>query len=454
MNNLKAGFARVNVTPMMGIPINGYFIDRLADGVLDELEINALALEAGGKRVILLSIDSCSISTYIQDEFRAHISAVTGLPVEAIYIHATHSHTTPYADPKHGRLPAGTAEIVEEYRQFLLRRFADAAKMAIDDLKPAQMGIGVGCAPNVAFVRRFRMKDGSIKTNPGVHNPDIVAPVGEVDERVNVLRFDREGADSIALLNVGNHPDTVGGCKISADWPGFARRSLEKAINGVKCIFFNGAQGDVNHVNVHPTKGDFNDMSVDFDDVSRGYGHARHMGRVVAAAAMQVWDKVCYTDVDSIKCINRTVGVPSNMPDPQDMPLAHEYASLHNAGRDSDIPYSGMMLTTVVAEALRMVRLEHGPESFPMTFSAISLGNVAFFGIPGEPFNGIGRSVKESEGWDMVLPTCLTNGSEGYFPMKDAYDEGGYEARSSNFKSGVAELIIEIGKEMLGELKS
>ena len=38
MNNLQAGFARVNVTPMMGICINGYFKDRIADGVLDELE--------------------------------------------------------------------------------------------------------------------------------------------------------------------------------------------------------------------------------------------------------------------------------------------------------------------------------------------------------------------------------------------------------------------------------
>ena len=453
MNNLKAGFARVNVTPMMGIPINGYFIDRLADGVLDELEINALAIEAGEKKAVLLAIDSCSIATYVLNEYRSLISKATGLPCEAIYIHTTHSHTTPYADPKHPRLPKGTEDLVEEYKCFLSRRFTDAASMAIADLKDAKMGIGVGSAPNVAFVRRYRMKDGSIKTNPGVHNPDIVAPIGEVDERVNVIRFDREGGDSIALLNVGNHPDTVGGCKISADWPGFARHSLEKAIDGVKCIFFNGAQGDVNHVNVHPTKGDFNDMFVDFDDVSRGYGHARHMGRVVAAAAMQAWDKVTYTDVDSITYINKTVNVPSNMPDPKDLPLAHKYADLHVAGKDCDIPYSGMMLTTVVAEALRMVRLENGPDSFPMTFSALSIGNVAFFGVPGEPFNGIGRAVKESEGWDMVLPTCLTNGSEGYFPMKDAYDEGGYEARSSNFKSGVAELIIEIGRDMLAELK-
>lgn len=453
MNDLKAGFSRVNVTPMMGIPINGYFIDRLANGVLDELEINTLALSCGKDIVILASIDSCSIATYILDEYRALISAATGLPREAVYIHTTHSHTTPYADPKHPRLPKGTEGLVEEYKTFLGHRFTDAAQAAIADLKTAKMGIGIGIAPNVAFVRRYRMKDGSLKTNPGVNNPDILYPVGDVDERVNVLRFDRDGADSIALLNVGNHPDTVGGCRISADWPGFARRSLERAIENVKCIFFNGAQGDVNHVNVHPTKGDFNDMFVDFDDVSRGYGHARHIGRVVAGAAMQVWDKVNYVDVDSIRYANRTVNVPSNMPEAKDMPLAHLYAKLHTEGKDAEIPYTGMMLTTVVAEALRMVRLENGPDSFPMTFSSLAIGSVAFFGVPGEPFNGIGRAVKESEGWDMVLPTCLTNGSEGYFPMKDAYDEGGYEARSSNFKSGVAELIIQIGKDMLEKLK-
>ena len=452
MNTLKAGFARVNVTPALGTPINGYFIDRISNGVLDELEINALALSAGGDSAILLSLDSCSVATYILNEYREQISAATGLSLDAIYIHTTHSHTTPYADPKHPRLPNGTEELVEEYKKFLSHRFIDVSKMAIADMKDAKMGFGVGNAPNVAFVRRYRMKDGSLKTNPGVNNPDILHPVGEVDERVNVLRFDREGADSIALLNVGNHPDVVGGCKISADWPGFARRSLEKAIDGVKCIFFNGAQGDVNHVNVHPKKGDLNDMFMEFDDVSRGYGHARHIGRVVAAAAMQVWDKVCYTDVDSIRYANKTVNVPSNMPDEKDLPLAHKYSDLHISGRDEEIPYTGMMLTTVVAEALRMVRLEHGPDSFPMTFSSLAIGNIAFFGVPGEPFNGIGRGIKEAEGWEVVMPCCLTNGSEGYFPMQDSYDEGGYEARSSRYKAGTAELIIEEGKALLDTL--
>ena len=99
-----------------------------------------------------------------------------------------------------------------------------------------------------------------------------------------------------------------------------------------------------------------------------------------------------------------------------------------------------------------MVRLENAPDNFDMPFAAVAIGPVALFGIPGEPFNGIGRALKEAEGWDLVIPCCLTNGSEGYFPMEDAYAEGGYEARSSNFKAGVAEKIIAEGKDILASL--
>ena len=61
--------------------------------------------------------------------------------------------------------------------------------------------------------------------------------------------------------------------------------------------------------------------------------------------------------------------------------------------------------------------------------------------------------IKEAEGWDLVLPCCLTNGNEGYFPMQEAYDEGGYESQSSFFKAGVAELLIEEGTKVLNELR-
>jgi hypothetical protein len=52
----------------------------------------------------------------------------------------------------------------------------------------------------------------------------------------------------------------------------------------------------------------------------------------------------------------------------------------------------------------------------------------------------------------MTLPIACANGCEGYFPMTDSYDEGGYEARSSSFKAGVAEYIIEQSKKLLTEL--
>ena len=446
MNKLQVGFGRVNITPSMGTPVSGYYKDRFADGVLDPLEANALALACGDSRAVLLSLDNCGIPTALQLQYKAAIGAATGLKSEEIYISCTHTHTGPFL-----RLPHAD-KLEEQYSAFVEGRLCDAANMALKDLQEARMGFGVGQAPNIAFVRRFRMKDGSVKTNPGVDNPDILAPLGDVDERVSVLRFDRPN-DSLVLVQFADHPDVVGGCKISADWPGFARETVELAIPGTKCIFFNGAEGDVNHVNVHPKGGDFNDMFEDFDDVSRGYGHARYMGRVVAGAVLQAYDKVEFVDVDQIRFAETMVRVPSNKADPKDLPEAHRLSDLHSSGRDDLIPYTGMRLTTVVAAARRMVRLENGPDYFDMPILAVAIGPLAFVGLPGEPFAGIGRALKESEGWKMVLPTCCTNAHEGYFPMQEAYDEGGYESGSSVFKAGVAEILIAEGKKLLDSLR-
>lgn len=445
---LKAGFARANVNPMLGADISGYYKVRKAEGFLDDLEVNALALECDGRKAALVCIDVAGIEQDLIAHFHKAIMALTGMEKDGIYISATHTHTGPST-----RLITDDP-LEQEYVQFLIRRTADVVKLALDDLKPAKMGWAIGAAPHVAFVRRFRMADGSVRTNPGVDNPEIVAPIGDVDERVNVLRFDREGADTLVLVNFGNHPDVVGGNLISADWPGLLRKTVERSLDDVRCIFFNGAQGDVNHVNVHPRGGDLNGTFHDFDDVSRGYPHSRHIGNVVAAAVLQVYEKVKYVDVDSIRVLQKTIQVPANLPDPAEMEQAHYINDMHNAGKDSELPYQAMMLTTMVAKAARMVRLEHGPEFFEMTLSGVRVGPVALVGVPGEPFTGIGRGLKETEGYELILPTCITNGYEGYFPMREAYDEGGYEAGSSSFKAGVAELIIQEGQNLLREIQN
>ena len=447
MEKLYAGFGRANVTPMLGIKLRGYYQERLADGVLDELEANAVAFTCGDNTAVFVALDLCSMPEKLVEGIRAAAAAATGIDGACIHVSAIHSHTAPFCDPD-------VAEpIVQEYTNLVIKKTADAIRLALDDRKEAKMGWAVGNAPNIAFIRRFRMKDGSIRTNPGVNNPDIVAPIGEVDERVNVLRIDQVGGKSIVYVNFGNHPDTVGGCKVSSDWPGFTRRMVEKALDNTRCVFFNGAQGDVNHVNVHPTSGDHNDLVRDFDDVDRGYGHARHMGNVVAGAVLQVYDKVNWMEDTTIRSIATTVRVPSSRPDPKDLPEAHRINDLYKAGREKELPYEGMMLTTVVAEAARMVMLENGPDYFDFPLSAVAIGKVGMVALPGEPFTQIGRELKKTEGYDMIMPMCLTDASVGYFPVMEAYLEGGYEARASRFKAGVAEIMIEEGKKLLETIR-
>ncbi len=445
---LKVGFARACTTPMMGIDISGYFIVRKAEGVLDDLEVNVLAVECGDRKAVLISVDIIGIKQDFAHRIAAAVQEATGLSPDSVFLSATHTHTGPET-----RNPE-RSEMVATYDAFLQGRIVDAVRFALADLKPARMGWGVGHAPDVAFIRRYRMKDGSVRTNPGVNNPSVEGPIGSVDERVNLLRFDREGAETVLLVNFGNHPDVVGGCKISADWPGLLRKQVERSLPGTRCVFFNGAQGDVNHVNVHPVGGDLNGMFMDFDDVSRGYAHSRHIANVVCGGVLQVFENVKYVDVDSISALQRGLHVPANTPKPEDLAEAHHICELHDAGKDSELPFEGMMLTTVVARAARMVRLENGPESFEMTLSGVRIGPVALIGIPGEPFTGIGLGLKDTDGYELILPACCTNGYEGYFPMMEAYREGGYEAESSSFREGVAELIIREGKSLLHQMNS
>ena len=198
MNHLLVGFARVNITPMMGIGIVGYFIPRFAEGVLDELYINALALEAGGQKAVLLTLDNCGICREVAMDFTASISKAVNIPEEAIVLHCTHTHTAPplidpdMPAPLNDDFASVDPKKEKAYYEFVRTRLCDAAQFALADLKPAKMGYGIGDAPNIAFVRRFRMRDGSVQTNPGVDNPNILHPIGDVDERVNVLRFDRD----------------------------------------------------------------------------------------------------------------------------------------------------------------------------------------------------------------------------------------------------------------------
>ncbi len=449
MNNLQVGFGRVDITPQNGVNVAGYLIERLADGILDNIELNAIAIKKGDKTAILITADVVGIVRAYAELCKDAIVEHTGLPRDAIFLHATHSHTSIRMTLDSC---VNNAETIE-YNKFTIKKFAQVARLALDDLKDAKVGYAISKAERVGFNRRYLMKDGSYETNPGVNNPNVDKVVGITDDALNVLRFVRDDGMNYVIANYGNHPDTIGGTKVSGDWPSLARRRFERAMENTKCIFFNGCQGDINHIIVQPQGGDMNGLTIDFDSVPRGYTQAKHIGNVVAGGIMQIYEKVKFIEVDEIAFSQQEIQIPLNKADPKELPQAKRIIELHEQGRDNELPYSGMMLTTVIAEARRKVRLENSPESVPLLLSVLRIGNIGIVGLPGEPFAGIGLEIKDTKDYDIVLPMCAVNAYESYFPMKSSFEEGGYEAKSSIFKSSVADLLVDNSKRILKQLK-
>lgn len=450
MKCFSAGFASVDATPQLGIAISGYYVARDAKKILDPLEAICVAFHDGERLALIATVDCLGLPDEAIARMKSAIRETLDVEEEAIFIHSSHTHTGPWVDlapdaARHKDDAASSLEKTRIYLDFLVRRVADAAVMAAGDLAPAEISIARSKAERISFGRRYLMKDGKIRTNPGVGNPDILSSVSQCDEELQLVRIDRAGKKPIAVINFQTHPDVVGGENISTDWPGFARRTFTSALDGdVRTVFINGAQGDINHVCVNPAPGELNGMANDFDDVYRGYEHAKHMGRVVAGAALSVWGKCVKAPAGKISCRISQVRVPSQMPAKEDMPLAREYVRLHRAGRDCEIPYEGMELTTAVADAERKVRMEHGPEFFDLPVSVIAIGqSLAFAGFPGEPFNQIGFEVKRRAPFAMTVPACIVNGYRGYFPFSDAYEQGGYESKSSDFGPSVAADLVE-----------
>ena len=185
--DVQTGFARVDITPPLGVTVPGYMELRYADTILDPLEVTCLAIRKDGKTAFIYSVDDLHLARSYTDRCKEEITKATGADPDAIFIHATHTHTSPLFDFEDERLK----ENDREYITAMLARFVDVTKEAIADLKPSKMGIAFSKAEKVAFNRRYLMKDGSYKTNPGVNNPDIVECAGVIDDVVNVVRFTR-----------------------------------------------------------------------------------------------------------------------------------------------------------------------------------------------------------------------------------------------------------------------
>ena len=446
---LKTGYSKVCITPSLGTPIRGYYHDRFTKGVLDDLFVRGVAFDDGENKAVILSVDLCGLSNDACNEYRTFISDYCKVDKNAVFITCNHTHQGPETDKK--KYEDISPETIG-YLDRLKKALRDAAQYALDDLKESEFYTAKTEAKGISFIRRFRMKDGTVATNPGPWNPEIDHALGEPNETVKILKIVRKGADDILLVNFGTHPDTIGGEMISADWPGLTCSTLEAALPDTKCVFLLAPQGDVNHVNPFPDEYYNVGVEIDFDDVPRGYDHAKHMARVVAGAVLSVFTKTIKISSDKIGFASSVVDIPSHQENDR-LEEAKHINDLHNAGRDAELPYKGMMLTTKVAEAARIVRLENGPDHFSFGVYAIKIGDMAFAGIPGEPFTELANRIYEGSPFDTTLLCCLTNGGGAYFPHKKAYEEGGYEACSSPLAPGGDDIIVNGTTELLKKLK-
>ena len=102
---------------------------------------------------------------------------------------------------------------------------------------------------------------------------------------------------------------------------------------------------------------------------------------------------------------------------------------------------------------MRINALAALPDEKELHITALSVGDVVFAGFPGEPFTQIGQEVKKWSSFALTITACCANGYEGYYPMRSAYEEGGYEAAVAKYQVGTAEEIVKASVELIKQLQ-
>ena len=442
----SAGFARVDVTPPLGIPLVGYFSHRVSDGVLDPLYIDCVAVSDSTNSALVYCVDDLHLTNPFMTKAFAAITAATGIPRDRIYVHATHTHTGPADWPRPG-FSKEENRLVALFADVRIAKLADAGRLALADMAPARIGIAKTVCRNVSFIRRYRMKNGSVRTNPGITNPDVKEPLGTPDETLQLIRFRRAGAPDIAIVNFGTHPDTIGGTKYSADWPGVVRSTFEAAVgDGVKCLFLNAAQGDVNCSQRFPPPGR---AALNAERKARPKAVSLYVGRAVAGAALSVWDVCEEIPSGPVRGIVASHMMPANLPTPDEI----KWVELFDAGRANEIPLGRMEITTLTSPGSRVRQLK--AKQIKVFVSTLAIGDhLAFAGLPCEPFVDIGRAIKKRSPFRTTIITCLTNDSVGYIASTKAHSEGGYEGLSSWLAAPTGDLLVDAQVDQLTKLKA
>lgn len=248
---LKAGAAKVEITPPTGLEMYGYGNRKGgATSVLDPLMARVLVLEVGEQRMALVNMDVGEpLAAAWIERLREHARKTCG--IAHVLVTATHTHSGPdirdeYPPKEAPDWETGALEKVE-------KAISDAHQNAVE----AKLGTGYG---NVLIGHnRLRLEpDGSITW---FERNNTMVPTAPVDPTVSVLRVDTaEGKPLAILVNYACHPVVFGSdhLRYSADYPGVMIKTVEGAFDGqAVAMFLQGGDGDINpYFAVHPLEQD------------------------------------------------------------------------------------------------------------------------------------------------------------------------------------------------------
>jgi hypothetical protein len=436
--DLKAGVGTVKITPPQGAPMAGYYYNRAADGVHDDLWAKALVMESGGTRAALVTCDIAMLPRPFIEEARRLIALEPGIPAENVMISATHTHTGPVLLSAGSRynLDGEMLRIARQYAADLPKKIAESVRLAAASLQPARVAGGRGREDTLTFNRRLLMKDGSFGWNPGKLNPDIVRPAGPIDPDVPVVLFETPEAKALAVcVNYAMHQDTVGGTEYSADYAYTLSRLLRDVHGaGLVTLFTVGCAGNLNH------------FDVTWADPQRSHGEAARIGTILAAEALKVIRRVEPAAGTALRARSVTVSLPLPEIKPEELEWAKKITPTF--GKPDAAPFMDLV------KAFKIVDVEaRKGKPVEAEVQVIALGrDVAWVGLPGEIFTELGMAIKNASPFRFTVVSELTNDSIGYVPNLKAYDEGAYEVVSARCGPGSGEMLVDAAVRMLVEI--
>ena len=91
------GFGRADMTPDFSVGLSGYdnAETRRSTGVKDRIYMTCVAMSDGDQTILLITADVLGLNNALVERIRTPVHLGTGVPVENIFVGATHTHSAP-----------------------------------------------------------------------------------------------------------------------------------------------------------------------------------------------------------------------------------------------------------------------------------------------------------------------------------------------------------------------